>query len=183
MIAGVPSTLSLIAAAYYGWVAACCLLAMATANGRKQVRWHGVSWLLLALLFTGLALMRVFAIEDLLREELRLLLRIEGTYDDRRALQGPVFAGLFITAAAIAGFWAYRITRAMNGRRNFAAAFANAGGCCLVFLLLLRIVSLHSVDQLLYGPLKLNWVIDLGTSTVVLVCAVQYWRVVSGRLR
>ena len=41
-------------------------------------------------------------------------------------------------------------------------------GLSLVFLLLLRIVSLHSVDLLLYGPLKLNWVIDLGACAIVL---------------
>lgn len=183
MIQPEPSTLSLIAAAFYGLVVFTCLLAMAAAFARRQVRWHMLGWAALALLFTVLALMRVFAIEDLLREELRLVLRAEGTYEDRRALQGPVFAGLFIAVAAAGGFWAFHASRNIRGRRNIAAMAAIAGGCVLLFLLMLRLVSLHSVDQLLYGPLKLNWIIDLGASAVVLASGFLYWRIVTGRMR
>jgi hypothetical protein len=175
--------LSLIAAAFYGAVVAACLLALAAALARRQIRWHLVGWSALALLFGVLAAMRVFAIEELLREELRLLLRAEGTYDNRRALQGPVFAALFIAAAVIGGFWTFHISRTIRGRRNIAAMVAIASGSTLVFLMMMRIVSLHSVDQLLYGPLKLNWIIDLGASTIVLASCVYYWRVVTGRLR
>jgi hypothetical protein len=175
--------LSLIAAAFYGAVVASCLLAMAAAVARRQIRWHVVGWSALALLFTVLAAMRVFAIEELLREELRLLLRAEGAYDNRRDLQGPVFAALFLTAAMIGGFWTFHISRTIRGRRNIAALVAIASGCTLLFLLMLRIVSLHSVDQLLYGPLKLNWIIDLGASAIVLASGVFYWRVVTGRQR
>lgn len=183
MIQPEPSILSLTAAAFYGAVVFACLLALAASVARRQIRWHVIGWSALALLFAVLAAMRVFAAEDMLREELRLLLRAEGTYDDRRALQGPVFAALFIAAAAIGGIWTFHISRTIRGRRNIAAMVAIASGCTLVFLLMLRIVSLHSVDQLLHGPLKLNWIIDLGTSTIVLLGGVYYWRVVTGRLR
>lgn len=183
MIQPEPSMLSLIAAAFYGLVVFACLLAFAAAYARRQVRWHLLGWTALAMLFSVLAAIRVFAIEDLLREELRLLLRAEGTYEDRRALQGLVFAALFIAAATIGGFWTFRIARNIRGRRNIAAMIAVASGATLVFLLMLRIVSLHSVDQLLYGPLKLNWIIDLGASTIVLASGVLYWRIVTGRMR
>jgi hypothetical protein len=175
--------LSLIAAAFYGVVVFACLLAVAAAIARRQVRWHVLGWTALALLFVAFAAMRAFAIEELLREELRLLLRAEGTYDDRRALQGPIFAVLFVTAAAIGGVWTFHISRTIRGRRNIAAMIAIASGSSLVFLLLLRIVSLHSVDLLLYGPLKLNWVIDLGASAIVLASGFMYWRIVTGRMR
>lgn len=175
--------LSLIAAAFYGAVVFACLLALAAAMARQQIRWHVLGWSALALLFVVLAAMRVFAIEELLREELRQLLRAEGTYDNRRAIQGPVFAALFITAAAIGGYWTFHTARTIRGRRNVAAMLGIASGSTLVFLLLLRIVSLHSVDQLIYGPLKLNWIIDLGASTIVLTAGLYYWQVVTGRLR
>lgn len=160
-----------------------CLFALTTALKQRQVRWHVASWMLLAGLFAGLAIMRAFAIEELVRDDLRFLLRAEGAYEDRHALQGMIFAALFVSAAAIGGFWFFRVTRTIQGRRNIASTLANAGGAVLLFLVTLRIVSLHSVDQLLYGPLKLNWVIDLGASTLVLGCGIYYWQVVTGRLR
>jgi hypothetical protein len=40
----------------------------------------------------------------------------------------------------------------------------------------LRVISLHAIDALLYGPIKLNWVIDLGTSLIVLSAAAYYTR-------
>jgi hypothetical protein len=45
----------------------------------------------------------------------------------------------------------------------------------------LRIASLHMIDALLYGPLKLNWVIDIGGSLVVLVAAIYYVQLVHTR--
>lgn len=176
-----PSTFSLIAAGLYIIVAASCLVALASAVRLKQAQWHVLSWSAIASLFFALGVMRVFAVEELLREELRYLLRGQGAYDHRREFQGPIFAALFVTAAFLSGFWAYRTAQTISGRRNIAAVIAIACGFGLIFLNLLRIISLHSVDQLLYGPLKLNWIIDFGASTVVIVCGVYYWRVVTGK--
>lgn len=180
MIQTVPSMLSLIAAGAYAVVAAACVAALSSAIGTQQMPWHRLAWTGLAAIFIALAAMRVIALEDLVREELRLLLRSEGAYDDRRTLQGLIFAVLFSAAAFAGAFWGFRIARTIRGRRNIVTVVALAACCVLTLLILLRIVSLHSVDALLYGPLKLNWIIDLGTSAVVLVCAVQYRRVVTG---
>ncbi len=181
MIQPIPSTFSLIAACLYAAVAASCLLALAPAVRLRQAKWHVLGWSAIALLFFALGAARVFAVEELLREELRFLLRGQGAYDHRREFQGPIFAALFVSAAFFGGFWAYRTSQTITGRRNIAATIGIACAYSLIFLNLLRIVSLHSVDQLLYGPLKLNWLIDLGASAVVLVCGVYYWRVVTGR--
>jgi hypothetical protein len=178
-----PSSLSLVAAAFYGAVVVSCVLALAAARDRRQIRWHVTGWSVLAMLFIILAAMRLFAVEDILRDGLRELLRAEGTYDSRRALQGPIFATLFVIAAAMGGFWFFHVSRTIRGRRNIAAMLAIASGCSLLFLLMVRIVSLHAMDELLYGPLKLNWVIDLGSSAVVLAAGFYYWRLVTGRLR
>lgn len=181
MIYTAPSTFSLIAACLYGLVVASCLLALGTAAKRRQARWHVLGWFAIAVLFVALGVMRLFAFEDLLREGLRSVIRDEGAYDSRREVQGPVFAALFITAAFFAGFWFYRTSRAISGRRNVATMIAIGCAFALTFLASLRIVSLHSVDELLYGPLKLNWIIDIGSSVVVLACGVYYWRVVTGK--
>ena len=181
MIQPHPSTFSLIAACFYAAVAASCLLALVPAVRLRQARWHGLGWSAIALLFVLLGVMRVSGVEELLREVLRNLLRSQGAYDHRRELQGPIFAALLVTVAFLGGFWVYCTAQTISGRRNFATAIAIACGCVLIFLNLLRIVSLHSVDQLLYGPLKLNWFIDLGASAVVIVCGVYYWRVVTSR--
>jgi hypothetical protein len=45
----------------------------------------------------------------------------------------------------------------------------------------LRLASLHAVDALLYSPVKLNWVIDLGASLVVMLSAIGYIRLVRAR--
>lgn len=176
-----PSMFSFFAVAFYGVVALSAMCALANAISHRQISWHVATWGMIAVLFLTLAMMRMFAFEDLLREELRLALRVEGTYDDRRALQGPLFAALFVVAAVITGVWFYHVSRTIHGRRNIATMIA--AGCALgmIFLVLVRIVSLHSVDYLLYGPFKLNWIIDLGASVAVMACGVYYWRVVSGK--
>lgn len=173
----------MIAACLYLAVAGVCLLAIVRAMSARQSRWHRLGWFALCALFIVLAGMRVLAIEHWLQDEMRALLRSEGAYQDRRRLQAPVFVTLTIGTAAIAGFWFYRVTNFVSGRRNLATVIAIAAGCLQIFLVLLRIVSLHSVDLWLYGPLKLNWFIDLGASVVVLCCALYYRRIVAARAR
>lgn len=183
MIPHALTVFSVIAACFYWAVASACLLAVVPALSHRQVRWHKLVWVGLAAFFVLLAISRALAFEDILRENLRFLLRAEGAYDQRRALQGPIFAAIFVGAAAIAGFWFYRVMHNISGRRNIATVLALASGGIMTFLVLLRIVSLHSVDELLYGPLKLNWLTDIGSSVLVLACAVYYWAVVTGRAR
>ncbi len=183
MILHAPTVFSMIAACLYGGVAGACLLAVVASQSRRQARWHIWCWLGLATFFVLLAISRAFAFEDALRENLRLLLRAEGAYDQRRELQGPIFATIFVGAASIAGFWFYRVMHDISGRRNIATVIASASGGVMTVLVLLRIISLHSVDELLYGPLRLNWLTDIGSSVLVLASGVYYWSVVTGRAR
>lgn len=44
-------------------------------------------------------------------------------------------------------------------------------------LILLRTISFSAFDRLLYGPLKLNWVGDIGAASLVLGAALFYIRV------
>lgn len=51
----------------------------------------------------------------------------------------------------------------------------------MVMLLSLRIISMHQIDQLLYGPIKLNWLIDIGASLLAMGAEAIYIRVVIRR--
>ena len=46
---------------------------------------------------------------------------------------------------------------------------------------MLRLISLSPVDALLYGPIKLNWIVDLGLGLSVVVSALAYVRIVGSR--
>ncbi len=48
----------------------------------------------------------------------------------------------------------------------------------MIGLIIVRLVSWHFIDGFLYGAFKLNWVIDLGTSWIVLASALYYIKVV-----
>lgn len=178
MVSATPSLFSLIAAAFYIVVAGAAAMAMARANALQQVAWHKLGWLAIATLFVIFAVMRIFAVEELVRNDLRITLYNQGSYELRRSLQGPLFAAVFIIAAITAAGLFYFTARGVRGRRNIAVL--TAVGCTggMLFLAALRLVSLHSVDQLLYGPLKLNWLADLGLSLAVLAFALRYRMVV-----
>jgi hypothetical protein len=169
-----PSLLSLAAAGFYGVIVVTCLIAAGAAVRLRQPPRHWRSWAVIALVFAGLALVRVTGFEDWLREVLREALRADAAYDDRRTIQRPLAAAALVGITLLPGYTLWRQSRAVRGRRNLALLVANGSMLVLVLLLALRIISLHQVDSLIYGPLKLNWLIDLGASAVVLLSAVIY---------
>lgn len=173
-----PSPLSLVAAGLYLLVAGAAVTAVWRALVLRQVAWHRWGWAMIAAMFIGFALMRVFAIEEILRSDLRMALYFDDVYETRRSLQGPLFAIIFIIAAAMAASLVYFVASGVKGRRNGAALVAIGCTGGMFFLAALRLVSLHSVDALLYGPMKLNWIADLGLSLCVLASALRYRMVV-----
>jgi hypothetical protein len=173
--------LSLSAAGLYAVVLAACLWAAATAGKYRQPRAHRRMWVGIALVFAVLALLRIGGIEEVLRETFRGELRAEGSYDKRRALQTPLALGVIFSLTGLFVWSLWRQWRATSGRRNFALLVANAALVTMVMLLCLRIVSLHQIDMLLYGPSKLNWVLDIGASLCVMAAAVLYRRYVRQR--
>jgi hypothetical protein len=89
-------------------------------------------------------------------------------------LQGPLFGVIFIAAATVAAGLFYLIAKGAGGHRNviMLVALGCTGG--MIVLATLRMISLHSVDAMLYGPLKINWIMDMGLSVAVLGCALRY---------
>lgn len=175
---GGPSALSLAAAGLYLILIVATGLALASAIGQRQITWHKIAWAAISAIFFGLVLIRVFTVEELVRTDLREVLLKEGVYEDRRAVQGPLFVLVLAMALAVAAGLLYFVARGVRGRRDIAAIVAIGCTGGMVFLLALRLLSLHSVDELLYGPLKLNWVADLGLSLTVLGSAIRYVSVV-----
>lgn len=176
------SLLSLAASALYAVVVLACLRAGFEAGAKRQTKWHIRIWLLAAVLFGSLIVARLLGLEDVLRETLRNWLQAEGLADDRRAIQGPIIAvsiALFAAGGMIAFYW---VAQHISGRRNIAVVAALGACGVMVATITMRMVSLHALDQLLYGPLKLNWIGDVGASLAVLGAAIYYIGVVSGRI-
>ena len=140
-----------------------------------------MAWATIAAIFIGLALMRLIGVEEWLRGDLRMMLYAEQSYEKRRDLQKPLVVLIFVIVMSMAGGVVYLLATGAKGRRNIAALTAI---CCtggLTFLAALRLVSLHSVDALLYGPVKINWFADLGMTIAVLACAIRYCLIVRRR--
>lgn len=177
-----PSMLSLAASALYVLVIAANLLAASTARGRGQRAWHLAAWLGLAAFFAGLVVMRLFALEELARGELRALLAAREMLEERRSIQGVLVAAVLLGVAGASFFAMMRAARVVRGRRNWAVIAGLAAGGFLAVLACLRTISLHALDKLLFGPLKLNWVGDVGASLVALAAALFYTALIRKRL-
>jgi hypothetical protein len=175
--------LSLAAAVLYGGVAAACLLAWSQARGSHQQAWHAAIWLGAAVLFAMLIASRVFNVEELARLELREALRMRGEFGQRRDTQGWIVAAVLTLVAAAGLYAAYTITSRISGRRNIAVAVAATSCGVMLAVIAMRMVSLHALDALLFGPLKLNWVGDIGASCATLGAAIYYSLLLRGRLR
>ncbi len=166
-----PSSLSLIAAALYILVALSCMVAGGAAATRRQPWTVTTQWWLIAGLFLAMALARYFDMEHTLRQNMRGVLLADGAYEMRREYQRPVAALVVVLGSGLAFWLVYKIAQARASRRILALRAARMAALSLVTLVVLRIVSLHPVDGLLYGPLKLNWIIDIGASVLIMGAA------------
>ncbi|TRD11670.1 hypothetical protein FGU71_07185 [Erythrobacter insulae] len=168
------SNLSLIASAIYGIVFLTTLLAAVAAAKTHQKQWHILSWVWLAAVFAAMAAARIYQVEDVMRDELREMLRAQGNYNTRRVFQGAIAVALAGVIAALCAWWFVRRGRYLHGKRNVAVALANAAGAGLIMLVMMRLISLSQIDWFLFGPLKLNWIADLGFSFAVSGASISY---------
>ncbi|WP_428027505.1 hypothetical protein [Altererythrobacter sp.] len=178
-----PSPLSLAAILFYLAVSASCLFAMvrarvqagsvATPNG------DAATWFVLTMLFILLALSRFYQFEDLVRLELREMLLLGDAYGERRIGQYPLaLLALVVTGGVLWRIWrSYR--RRNAGVRSQSLLVARLAAVVMVGLVVLRVISLHLTDSVLFRGLHLNWAIDLGASAAVGIAAWKYARSLS----
>jgi hypothetical protein len=60
--------------------------------------------------------------------------------------------------------------------RRQALGIAQLASFAMLGLIALRMISLHAVDSLLYGGLRLNWWLDIGLSLLVGAAAWIGWK-------
>lgn len=158
------------------FVAIASALAFLESGRRGPSNWHAKAWAGLAVLFLLLAASRIAGAEEWLRDSVRAWLRAQDQYRGRREVQSLAGAAIVAVGAAIFAVWFYRTVRNRRSRRGIAAMIALGSGGGMIFLIVLRMISFHPIDRLLYG-FKLNWVIDIGTSLAVLGAALYCLRV------
>lgn len=181
MIASSPTSLSLGATGFYGLVVLACLVALLSARSQQQIAAHARIWAALAAFFLILIVLRLFNVEELLRSELRDWSRNSASYGEREGYQLPITIGIVVIFGFAAFAWVFRSLRKMQGRRSVALVTAEIGALGMLILIALRMISFNALDKLLYGPLKLNWVGDLGAAIMVGGGAVAYTLIVRGK--
>ena len=75
----------------------------------------------------------------------------------------------------------YHFVQHTGSRLCMAVAVATFAALAMLLLLALRIVSLNAVDAVLFGPLKVNWITDIGASVFVIAAALYYVRLLLAR--
>jgi len=130
-------------------------------------------WLAIAALFAGMAAWRLGSGEERLQAILRGELVEGGQYASRYTLQGPLIAVLVVLALAIGAWviWRWR-------HQPLYRAISGGGALGLLAFSLLRLMSYHPFDRLIYaslGPLRLNYLIELALIGAVFVGIWVMW--------
>lgn len=169
------SVIDVLGVIFYSAVVMLCFAASRAAQRADRPGADSRVWLYCAAFFTMLALSRIFEFEDVWRAEARQYLVSHAEYAGRRAIQRPLLGlALVGSCALVAGTW-YALRRNMNGARRYVS-LAQIAMIGFVPLFALRMVSFHFMDRLLYGPLKLNWLLDGGLTALAALSALAYAR-------
>ena len=171
------STASLVAMPAYAVAAILCAIAASCANPASRSHRQLASWRVCTAFYIMLIIIRLLKVEEQTRQTLRTYIRVTGEYDSRRLLQAPLVALTLLATTALAiPAW-----RAWRRRRSNACGLLALTGlytiCAFVPLYALRIISLHSVDRVLYsGSVRFNWLLELGLTVSTSLVAVLYVR-------
>lgn len=168
------SFLGIAGALIYLMICGFCLRAAVSARATGRPPGEMAWWCVFTGLFVALIALRISGFEEVLRADLRKLLRQDGVYEMRREVQAPIsaLAVLCIAGLVALGAGVHLRTRPASPTRMLGLARLAIVGLC--GLVLLRVISFHPVDRLLYGPAKLNWIIDIGSSLFAGWCAHRY---------
>ena len=161
--------LSMAGAGLYLLASMTCILAgsvQGQVTDKKRKKWF---WFVIAVAFVLLAVSRIFGIEEAISLGLKAEFIAKEEYSQRRGWQRWFVAGALLIAAGFC-FWLLRrsIFRKSPGswRQNLVILAVIGLGT----IVLLRIISFHATDKLLYG-LRLNWILDPGLTLLVIAMA------------
>jgi hypothetical protein len=160
--------LNVWAAGIYLLTAAAAIAAASRDHSRRRFAWTSVG-----VAFTALAAWRLAGGEAALQELLRSAAAERNLYDERGEVQRPLIAfALLLGAPATVLLWR---KYARDGART-RLAVACIAASILVGYTVIRAVSLHAVDALIYqsiGPVHVNYLIDGGLTLACLIAGVS----------
>lgn len=164
--------LALAACGMYLGVTVACGFAARNALSHGSRRF----WIAGGVFFAVLALVRGSGLENALAEALRLRLYQDGVYESRRDFQRPLAAGAVVVISAAFYLFYLKRPRPRAGVRGWARYWAMIGMTVMLGVIALRLISFHDLDRLLYGPVRMNWVLDIGSTVLVAWAAVRFGR-------
>lgn len=167
------SILSLLAAGFYLLVSLACLAAARSQARQARSKRMAAEWALVAVFFLLLAVSRVFLIEDSAELLLREFLHRSQGYENRRPVQMMLTVAIVIIGFMTILLFGNSLSRIIRQQDQDRMLLKLVYLACFVMVLLIgaRVVSLHAMDAVLYGPLKINYFVDIGSSLAVLICA------------
>lgn len=169
-MAGSHPVLALAACGMYVGVAVACCFAVRNAMSHGSRRF----WMVAGAFFFVLAVLRASGIEYAITDALREHLYREGAYESRREFQRPLAAGAFVLICAALYLFYLKRPAPKAGVRDWSKFWAMIAITVMAGVILMRLISFHELDRLLYGPVRMNWVLDIGSTLVVAASAVRF---------
>ncbi|MBB3860410.1 drug/metabolite transporter (DMT)-like permease [Novosphingobium hassiacum] len=135
-------------------------------------------WGLVAAFFVMLAILRGSGLEAAATSAMRDAFMQDGLYEQRRDVQRPLAAlAVVLISGALALFY-FKRPRSQGkrgvGRREWPRFWAMVGVILMCGVVLMRLISFHELDRYLYGPVRANWILDVGSSAIVVLAAFRF---------
>lgn len=129
------------------------------------------AWLAVGGSFVLFLALRVLQVEDRLRSAGRAMVMQEHAYSKRWDWQAPTAALVVaLTFMIVAYLWLRRSKRSnVEPQLPVTVRLALAAVGAMIVLIMLRLVSLHAIDSILYRGPHLNWVVDSAATVVVIL--------------
>lgn len=164
--------LGFVAILTYAGTAMSCVFA---ANSSRSTQSHKIWWFCAAF-FLVLAAVRAMGAESIMTENMRHWFHDQGVYGARRDLQRPISAGLVVVLSAVFALFWLKCPSMQSSTRQWAKFWGFVGLVTMTGVIAMRLISFHELDRLLYGPIKLNWLLDIGSSALVAWAAWRFGR-------
>jgi len=171
---GDPHFMGWVTVAGYGVAALAALTALRHARTQHLPRAEILFWYLLCPALLMLMINKQLDIQTLFTTVARCEAQLSGWYANRRPIQIAFILGLMLLSITLLGLFSYRLRHSLN--RLWLVLI---GTITLLTFILVRAVGFHHVDILIGTQLagwRLNWIIELGGITLVIMGCIYYNR-------